>query len=268
MKILLFGKSGQVGWELQRSLAPLGDVMALDRRGLEELSGDLNQPNSLAATVRAVAPDVIVNAAAYTSVDKAESEPDAARLINAASPGRLAEAAREINALLVHYSTDYVFDGSESVAWTETSPTNPLNVYGRTKLEGERAIEQSGCRHLVLRTSWVFAARGHNFVKTMLRLARERTSLNIVNDQFGAPTGADLIADVTAHAVRTVAQAPSLGGIYHLTASGETNWHEYACRVIATASAHERRLALDPSAIRPSAQVSIRLPHTGPPIRA
>lgn len=264
MKILLFGKFGQVGWELQRSLAPLGDVTALDRGGQDGLCGDLGQPDAVATTVRRSIPDVIVNAAAYTAVDKAETESAAAWLINAASPDHLARAAREIDALLVHYSTDYVFDGSGSVAWTETSTVNPLNAYGRSKLEGERAIEQSGCRYLVFRTSWVYAARGNNFIRTMLRMARERTALDVVNDQFGAPTGAELIADVTAHAIRAVAQVPNLGGLYHLAAGGETNWHEYGCRVIRTARAQGRRLALEPSTILPIATSQFPTPARRP----
>ena len=199
MKILLFGKNGQVGWELQRSLAPLGELIALDSAS-REMCGDFTDPAELARTVRKVAPDVIVNAAAHTAVDKAESEPELARTINALAPGVLAQEAMRTNAWLIHYSTDYVFDGSGDKPRLESDATAPLNVYGATKLEGEQLIQQSGCRHLILRTSWVYGARGGNFIRTMLRLAQERDSLNIIDDQNGAPTGADLLADVTAHA--------------------------------------------------------------------
>ena len=237
MKILLLGKNGQVGWELQRSLAPLGDVIALDHDGAPGLSGDFADPESLAATVRAVAPGLIVNAAAHTAVDKAESEPDFARALNALAPGVLAREAAALGALLVHYSTDYVFDGSGSTPWTEDAPTGPLSVYGRTKCEGEERIRQSGCRHLIFRTSWVYAARGGNFAKTMLKLAAERDRLTIISDQYGAPTGAELLADVTAHAARMTLANPDLAGTYHLAAAGETTWHGYARHVIEFARA-------------------------------
>jgi dTDP-4-dehydrorhamnose reductase len=232
-RILLLGKTGQLGWELQRSLAPLGDVIAPGRRDAD-LCGDLADLAGLAATVRTVRPDVIVNAAAYTAVDKAESEPDLARTINALAPGVLADEARALGAWLVHYSTDYVFDGSGTVPWREDDATGPLSVYGQTKREGEQAVA-AWERHLVFRTSWVYAARGGNFAKTMLRLAGERERLNVIADQYGAPTGAELLADVTAHAIRAVLPAPSLAGLYHLAAGGETTWHGYACHVIAQA---------------------------------
>ncbi|MCX2889751.1 MULTISPECIES: dTDP-4-dehydrorhamnose reductase [Pseudomonas] len=238
MKILLLGKNGQVGWELQRALAPLGQVIALDRQGEGELCGDLSNLDGLAATVRSLAPDVIVNAAAYTAVDKAESEPELAARINADAPGLLACEAARLGARLIHYSTDYVFDGSGLAPWQEDAPTGPLSVYGRTKLDGELAIEASGASAVVLRTSWVYAARGHNFAKTMLRLAAERDALNVVADQYGAPTGAELIADVTAHIVRqlfSVQDASPLLGTYHLAAAGETSWHGYAQFVLAQA---------------------------------
>jgi dTDP-4-dehydrorhamnose reductase len=230
MKILLFGKNGQVGWELQRGLAPLGDVIALDRQGADGLCGDLSDLKGLERTVREVRPDVIVNAAAYTAVDKAESDAALASRVNVVAPGVLASSAASANALLVHYSTDYVFDGSGDRPWQEGGPTSPLSVYGRTKLEGEQAIQASGCHHLIFRTSWVYAARGGNFAKTMLRLATERDELKVIHDQIGAPTGADLLADVTAHAVRQCArqQAPELLGLYHLAAAGETSWFDYA----------------------------------------
>ena len=232
MKILLFGANGQVGWELQRSLVPLGEVIALNKSS-PHLCGDLGNLQGLAATVAQVRPDVIVNAAAYTAVDKAESDFDRAHLVNALAPGALAIAASAIGALMVHYSTDYVFDGSGSKPWVETDPIGPLNVYGKTKLEGERLITSQCPKHLILRTSWVYAARGNNFAKTMLRLAQERETLSVINDQFGAPTGADLLADVTAHAVRQVLNRPDDAGIYHVAAAGETTWFEYAKHVLA-----------------------------------
>ena len=229
MKILLFGKSGQVGWELQRSLAPLGEVVALSSCS-SELCGDFEHPDRIAHTVQAVAPDVIVNAAAHTAVDKAESEQDKAHVINTHAPSVLAQEALKLDALLVHYSSDYVFDGHGTHPWRETDPTGPLNVYGVTKVEAEKAIVASGCRHLIFRTSWVYAARGGNFAKTMLRLAQERECLTVIDDQIGAPTGADLLADVTAHTIRSVARQPAgaLSGIYHLVAAGETSWYGYA----------------------------------------
>jgi dTDP-4-dehydrorhamnose reductase len=249
MKILLFGKNGQVGWELQRALAPLGELVALGSGG-EALASDFTQPQALAAAVRAVRPDVIVNAAAHTAVDRCESEPDKAFALNAESPGVLARAAAETGAWLVHYSSDYVFDGSGSAPRDEDAPTGPLSVYGRSKLAGEEAIRASGCRHLVLRTSWVYAARGGNFAKTMLKLAAERDALKVIADQVGAPTGADLLADVTAHLLRSVtreAGGAELSGTYHLAAAGETSWHGYACHVIESARAQGRpvRVAAD-----------------------
>ena len=189
MKILLLGKNGQLGWELQRSLAPLGELIALDRHSTD-LCGDLANLQGLAATVQRAQPDVIVNAAAYTAVDKAESEPELARLINALAPGVLAQEAHKLGAWLLHYSTDYVFDGSGSQPWREADTPAPLSVYGQTKLEGEQLIAAHCSRHLVFRTSWVYAARGGNFAKTMLRLAQERERLTVIDDQFGAPTGA------------------------------------------------------------------------------
>jgi len=239
MKILLFGKNGQVGWELRRSLSPLGELVALDRHSTE-LCGDLADLKGIADTVRRLSPDVIVNAAAYTAVDKAESDADTAQLVNAAAPGVLAEAATAAGAWLVHFSTDYVFDGSGSKPWVETDPTGPLSVYGKTKLEGEQLIATHCAKHLIFRTSWVYAARGGNFAKTMLRLAQERDTLNVINDQWGAPTGADLIADVTAHTIAQVVakamaredQISGLAGVYHLAAGGETTWFEYAKYVL------------------------------------
>ncbi len=236
MKILLFGKNGQVGWELQRALAPLGEVIALDTDNTG-LSADFSNPESLIATVREVAPHWIVNAAAHTAVDKAESESDLARAINATAPGVLAREAAAAGAWLMHYSTDYVFDGSGSAARSEDAPTGPLGVYGATKLEGEKLIRASGCQHLIFRTSWVYAARGGNFARTMLKLAQERDALKVIDDQIGAPTGADLLADLSAHAMRSVVLQPQHGGTYHAVASGHTSWHGYATHVIENARA-------------------------------
>ncbi|WKJ92003.1 dTDP-4-dehydrorhamnose reductase [Methylomonas montana] len=227
MKIVLFGKNGQVGWELQRSLAPLGELVALDRHSLN-YCGDLSNLAGIRETVRALRPDVIVNAAAYTAVDKAETETELAHMINALAPSALAEEAKNCGAFLLHYSTDYVFDGSGDQAWREGDSVAPLSVYGQTKLAGEQAIQASGCEYLIFRTSWVYAARGNNFAKTMLRLAQEREQLSVINDQIGAPTGAELLADVSAHAIRTAIQNPELTGIYHLAAAGETSWYDYA----------------------------------------
>ena len=247
MKILLFGANGQVGWELQRSMSPLGEVVALDRHSTE-LCGDLNDLKGISDTVRRVTPDVIVNAGAYTAVDKAESDAETAQIVNSAAPGVLAQAASAVGAWLVHYSTDYVFDGSGSKPWVETDPTGPLNVYGKTKLEGEQRIASRCAKHLILRTSWVYAARGGNFAKTMLRLVKERDRLAVVSDQFGAPTGADLLADVTAHMVRSVLLGTSdrLAGTYHVAAAGDTSWHGYARFVVEHAA--KAGLALKASA--------------------
>lgn len=250
MKILLLGKGGQVGWELQRALAPLGELVALGTQS-QDLAADFRQPEALAATVQAVRPDVIVNAAAYTAVDKAESEPAVAATINAVAPGVLAREAAALGATLLHYSTDYVFDGSGDTPRDEEAATGPLSVYGRTKLEGEEAIRASGCRHLILRTSWVYAARGGNFAKTMLRLAGEREQLTVIDDQIGAPTGADLLADLSAHALRRLAQEPALAGTYHAVAGGEVSWHGYARHVIEWARARGHALRVAPEAILP-----------------
>lgn len=244
MKILLLGKSGQVGWELQRSLAPLGELIALDRHQADGLNGDLSNPEALRATIRQVQPDVIVNAAAYTAVDKAESETELADRVNGIAAGVMAEEAAASGAWLVHYSTDYVFNGQGTAAWRETDAVAPVNHYGSSKLAGERAITASGCKHLIFRTSWVYGARGNNFAKTMLRLASDRETLSVVADQIGAPTGADLIADVTAQALRQALQQPELAGLYHLAAAGEVSWHGYASEVIAFAKANGELLAV------------------------
>ena len=281
--ILLLGKNGQVGWELQRSLVPLGCLIALDRAGLtpaelahlpawqgqplldHPLCGDLSDLEGLRRTVHALRPHVIVNAAAYTAVDKAESEVGLAHRLNAEAPGVLAQAAHEVGAWLVHYSTDYVFNGSGHTPWQEGDPTGPLNAYGLTKLEGEQRILQAGRQHLIFRTSWVYAARGGNFAKTMLRLARERERLTVIDDQFGAPTGAELIADVTAHALRQVLRTGQGQGTYHLAASGETSWHRYAQFVIEQAQqlqphAPWRVQAIDPVPTH-TFQTPARRPH-------
>ncbi len=249
MKILLLGKNGQVGWELQRALAPLGELTACDFDTPGALKADFSKPELLPALIQSVGPDVIVNAAAHTAVDKAESEPEFARTLNATAPGVIARAAAARGALLVHYSTDYVFDGSGAQPRTEDAPTGPLSTYGRTKLEGEELIRASGCSHLILRTSWVYAARGGNFAKTMLRLAAEREELKVIADQFGAPTGAELLADVTAHALRLVPAQPALGGTYHCVAGGQTTWHDYARFVIEWARAHGHTLKVAPEAV-------------------
>ncbi len=256
MRILLLGKGGQLGWELQRALAPLGELVALDRAGADGLVGDLTDLTGLVRTVRRLRPQLIVNAAAYTAVDRAESEPELAQRINAEAPGVLAQVAAELGAALVHYSTDYVFDGSGSAAWKESDAPAPLNAYGRSKLAGEQAIAASGCRHLILRTSWVYGRRGGNFAQTMLRLAREREELSVIDDQIGAPTGADLLADVTAHAIRHLLPPQRRNdltpwGIYHVAAAGETSWCGYARYLLAQAQAAGVALKAGPQQVRP-----------------
>lgn len=243
MKILLLGKNGQVGWELQRALAPLGELIALDRYSAE-YCGDLSNLDGLRRTLRAVAPDVIVNAAAYTAVDNAESDRATAQLINADATRVMAEEAAASGIWLVHYSTDYVFDGTGDIPWTETSQVSPVNFYGASKLAGEQVIVASGCKHLIFRTSWVYGVRGNNFAKTMLRLAKDRDTLNVIADQFGAPTGAELLADVASHAIIKVRMDEGLSGIYHLAASGEVSWHGYAQFVIDFAKAQGESLAV------------------------
>jgi dTDP-4-dehydrorhamnose reductase len=225
LKILLTGRDGQVGWELQKTLAPLGELTAL---GLAEL--DLSDAGRLRDAVREANPDVIVNAAAYTAVDKAESERDVAFAVNATAPGILAEEAKRNGALLVHYSTDYVFDGTKPAPYVEEDEPNPLNVYGASKLAGDRAIAASGCRHLILRTSWVYGPRGSNFYLTMLRLARERPELRVVDDQVGAPTSSLAIARATAQLLRRDAL-----GLYHMCAAGVTTWCGFARAILARA---------------------------------
>ena len=237
MKIFLLGKNGQVGWELQRSLAPLGELIALDRAGEDGLCGDLTDLEGLRRTISIVKPNIIINAAAYTAVDNAENDKVNTNIVNAQAPRVLAEEAQKVGAWLVHYSTDYVFDGSGNNAWEEKDESNPLSEYGRSKLAGEQAIENSGCKYLIFRTSWVFGSRGKNFAKTMLQLASSRQILSVINDQIGAPTSAALIADCTAHAVRQAFSNPNLSGIYHLVASGQTTWYEYTKFIINQAQA-------------------------------
>lgn len=248
MKILLFGKNGQLGWELQRSLAPLGELVALGSRA-SPLPADFMDSERLAQTVRQVRPDVIVNAAAYTAVDRAETEREVAHGVNAKAPGVLAQEAQALGAWMVHFSTDYVFDGSGTTPWREGDPTSPLSIYGATKLEGEQRVMQACSRHLVLRTSWVYAARGSNFARTMLRLAQERDHLSVVDDQFGAPTGAQLLADVTAHALRAALDLPARAGLYHVAAAGQTTWHGYARHVLAFAAAQGMALRATPDRV-------------------
>ena len=266
MKILLLGRNGQVGWELQRSLAPLGTVIALGSNTAlnpDGLCGDLTNLQGLTDTIAHLRPDAIVNAAAYTAVDKAESESHIASLINAEAPALLAREATKLGAWLVHYSTDYVFDGSGDQPWSEKDKPAPLSVYGRSKLAGEQAVTSTP-KHLVLRTSWVYAARGGNFAKTMLRLASERDALTVINDQFGAPTSAELLADVAAHALRMLPQRPELAGLYHCVASGETTWHGYAQYVLAQARTLGVALKAGPANVAPTCTANYPTPATRP----
>ena len=242
MKFLLTGKNGQVGFELQRALAPLGEVVAVDRSAC-----DLADPDAIRALIAGLRPDVIVNPAAYTAVDRAESDETAAHAINAIAPGVIGEAARAIGAVVVHYSTDYVFDGTGEGAYRESDTPNPQSVYGRTKLAGEQALQASGADHLIFRTSWVFGAHGGNFAKTMLRLASERDVLKVVADQYGAPTPAALLADATAQVLGRLQREGRNGfpfGLYHLVADGVTTWHAYAQAVVSAAAAAGKPLKI------------------------
>jgi dTDP-4-dehydrorhamnose reductase len=225
--ILLTGKTGQVGWELQSALAPLGSLIALGRHEM-----DLGDPDSIRAAVRGAKPDIIVNAAGYTTVDKAESERELAMRVNATAPGIIAEEAKRIGALLVHYSTDYVYDGKQERPYTEDDTPNPVNTYGKSKLAGERAIQAVDGTHLILRTSWVYSERGSNFVLTILRLAREKSALSVVNDQVGSPSWARALAEATAELLRRRDLIPGRGGIYHLSADGHTSRYEFAKAII------------------------------------
>jgi dTDP-4-dehydrorhamnose reductase len=256
MQILLFGNTGQVGRELEPLLrgaaGAAGRVVALDRA-----AADVADAAAVRRAIRRERPDLVVNAAAYTAVDRAEAEPELARAVNATSVAAMAEEVARLGGWLVHYSTDYVFDGTKAGAWVETDRPAPLSVYGRTKREGEEAIAASGCRHLVFRTSWVYAAHGANFPRTILRLARERTALAVVDDQVGAPTSAARIATVTCAAVaRLAAGRPLEPGLYHLAAAGATSWHGYAARIVAAARAAGAPLAVPPDGVRaiPSAE--------------
>lgn len=261
-RILLTGKNGQVGWELQRSLASFGQVVAMDA---EEM--DLADPDAIRRTVRDLRPGIIINPAAYTAVDKAESDPGLAMAVNGIAPGVLAEEAQTLGAILVHYSTDYVFDGGKTAPYTEGDAPNPQSVYGRTKLAGELAVRSSGCKHLIFRTSWVYGVHGGNFVKTMLRLARERNELRIVADQFGAPTWAKDLANATASILnlwQKKAWNDSWCGLYHLTASGRTNWHQYTEEIVRLAREYDAALTGKPLDIRAIATHEYPLPAKRP----
>ena len=231
MKVLLFGKNGQVGWELNRSLQPLGEIVALDRS-----DADFSNPESLREIIQNIKPDIIVNAVAFTAVDKAEAEEELAEKINGLAPGVLADEAIKLKALLVHYSTDYVFNGAKDSAYLEIDDTCPINAYGRTKLSGEQAIQSSGCEYLVFRTSWVYASRGYNFLLTILKLAKERENLSIVSDQIGSPTTARLIADITLVSLQQSIKERELGDfssdLYHLSASGYASWYDFAQEIV------------------------------------
>jgi dTDP-4-dehydrorhamnose reductase len=261
-RILLTGKNGQVGFELQRALSPLGEVLALDRKGF-----DLHNEAQMRDVIRQFKPTIIVNPAAYTAVDKAQAEPELAAAINSRAPGVIGEEAAKLNALVVHYSTDYVYDGLKAAPYEESDATAPQSVYGKSKLAGELALQNSGAAHLIFRTSWVVGAYGNNFAKTMLRLAAERDGLRVVADQYGAPTSASLIADVTAQAISQYSHkgdAPFPQGIFHLAAAGETTWHAYAQWVIARAIAGGKTLKATPEHIEAIATSAYPLPAPRP----
>jgi dTDP-4-dehydrorhamnose reductase len=238
--ILLIGRIGQVGWELRRTLAPLGRVIAVDYPEI-----DLTDGGSIQKWVRETSPTVVVNAAAYTAVDKAETEPERCQLINGVAPGILAEEAKRANALIVHYSTDYIFDGTKQTPYVEDDPPNPLGAYGRSKLAGDRAVQQVGIPHLIFRLCWVYGARGQNFMLTMRRLARERETLRVVQDQVGCPTWSRMIAQTTALALKQVLKTDldSLSGAYHLAAAGQTSWHDFAQAIVDLMPAQEKKCA-------------------------
>lgn len=259
MNILLLGKNGQVGRELTRSLLPLGQLTALGQSDL-----DLKDPVALKLYLENLKPDLIVNAAAYTAVDKAEKEQNIAFSVNATAVDILANYAKKHDSLLVHYSTDYVFDGTKQTPYQETDTTNPLSIYGASKLQGEQVIRTSQCRHLIFRTSWVYSAFGHNFIKTILNLARHKQTLSIVNDQHGTPTSAELIADLTVHAIIAHLHNRLSSGLYHLTASGKTTWYQLACYAVNKIIPHDIDLALEPSKITPILTQEYPLPAARP----
>ena len=264
-KIVLFGCEGQVGWELQRSLAPLGPLWALGRhseRNPGGFCGDVSNLKGVEETLQTIRPQVIVNAAAYTAVDQAQEDLKGAHLINAQAPAVMAEQAHKLGAIVVHYSSDYVYDGSGQTPWHESATPNPLSVYGGSKLQGDLAIKAICDQHLIFRTSWVYGARGGNFAKTMLKLACEKEELRVVGDQVGAPTGADLIADVTAHALRSVSMNSELCGLYHLVAKGATSWHGYAQHALSLAA--QRGVALRVHADQVKAIRSDEFPRPAP----
>jgi dTDP-4-dehydrorhamnose reductase len=255
MHILLFGKNGQVGWELQRSLAPLGKLTALSHDS-KDYCGDFLNPQGLIETIKTLKPDVIVNATGYTAVDLAEKEQDIAMKINAESVEVLAKEANKLGSLLVHYSTDYVFDGSGDQPWNEADNPSPVNIYGKTKLSGEQAVKKHCDRHLIFRSSWIYSTYGDNFIKTILHLGLEREKISIVNDQFGAPTGADLLADCTAHAIKLVLDDISKCGLYHVAASGFTSWYEYALFIFDFAKEKNKKIRLKEVSAVPSTSFS------------
>lgn len=262
MKLLLTGKNGQVGFELQRALAPLGEIVAVDM-----VECDLSNPDAIRRLVSETRPDIIINPAAYTAVDKAETDQDLAYAVNGMAPGVIGEEARKLGALVIHYSTDYVFDGTKQGAYTEIDTPNPQSIYGKSKLAGELALQQSGAQHLIFRTSWVFGSHGNNFAKTMLRLGVDRDSLNVVADQCGAPTSAALLADVTAHAIaryQREGQADFPYGLYHLVASGLTTWYDYAQTVIRAAIAAGKPLKLSAESIKAISTAEYPLPALRP----
>ena len=250
MKILLLGANGQVGWELQRSLSPLGKIKACTRK-----EADLEDPNALKPIIQTYQPEIIVNAAAYTAVDKAESEPEKAYSINSEAVSIMANQIKELNGLLIHYSTDYIFDGTKTTPYTEEDQPNPQSVYGKTKHEGEVIIKASGCNHLIFRTSWIYNLRGTNFVKTMIKLGDERDELKVVCDQIGVPTSAELIADITALSIYKITlqknNPQKMAGTYNLTPIGETSWHGLAQFIFMEAEKHGKQLKVTPEKIIP-----------------
>jgi len=263
MRILLLGKNGQLGWELQRSLAPLGELISLDSAS-KELCGDLSNLKGIKQTILKTKPNVIVNAAAYTAVDKAEDESELAQILNAEAPKILAQGAKEQNARLIHYSTDYVYNGSGSQPYVETDTADPLNHYGKTKLEGDENILTSGCSHLIFRTSWIYATFGNNFIKTILYLAQNRDKLAIVNDQIGSPTSAELIADITAYALFTVKHKPEISGLFNLTAKGYISWYGFAKFILEYVEERNLPLKIHSTNIDSTSSIEFPLPAKRP----